>query len=455
MTLESITTYCLGYFPEGQKAIKALLHFAQLQGVLSKDFLDTHILSEGKTGQYSPFEGRILFPIKDHLGRVCGFGGRIFKPSDTRSKYYNSRENDFFIKGSLLFNFDRAKTTIQETEIAFLVEGYTDCIGMTQAGFANTVATLGTACTAQHLKLLSRYAHTVYVIYDSDVAGHDAVLRLVTLCWQVSMELKIVTLPPGLDPAAFITSGGDMRAAIARAQDICLFYLKDIGAAFATQPLAKKIEGLKGLIDAIAAVESPLKQDLLIQEASHSLNIQFDILKSELLRVQTNKNYESQKSAKKPSTQPINKTSTLQKLEKLLICAILNNAVVLNEQNVRYLKDYLPEPFGRIVYQLYHVAQHTSEHHFRFLLASLDMEQQALVTGLVFESQVELRGEQFTVLYERWWRQQWKVVVADIRLKLTQAANEGDQEQVALLLKEFTALKQEMVLHVSGVYKER
>ena len=89
------------------------------------------------------------------MARFCGFGGRIFKEHDTRPKYYNSRENDYFIKGSLLFNLDKAKKSIQETGKIFLVEGYTDCMAMTQQGYTNTVATLGTACTIEHLEATS------------------------------------------------------------------------------------------------------------------------------------------------------------------------------------------------------------------------------------------------------------------------------------------------------------
>ncbi|HXW86213.1 MAG TPA: DNA primase, partial [Candidatus Bathyarchaeia archaeon] len=173
---ESIAQFLVGYFPTGARAIQTLFKDMQKHHLLPHDIMESHIVQESKTMLYSPFEDRIIFPIKDHVGRFCGFGGRVFREQDTRSKYYNSRENEHFNKGSLLFGLDGAKKAMQEKGTAFFVEGYTDCIAMAQAGYANTVATLGTACTIEHLKQIARYTHTLYIMYDSDKAGIQAVL---------------------------------------------------------------------------------------------------------------------------------------------------------------------------------------------------------------------------------------------------------------------------------------
>jgi len=173
MDKTTIEKFNIGYFPGGLLSIKNLIASMQKQNILATDLIEAHIITPGKSVLYSPFEERILFPIKDHLGRFCGFGGRIFKPQDDRAKYYNSRENDYFNKGSLLFGLDVAKASIQQEGSVFLVEGYTDCIAMAKHGFINTVATLGTACTIEHLKILSRYAHTLLIVYDADRAGQE------------------------------------------------------------------------------------------------------------------------------------------------------------------------------------------------------------------------------------------------------------------------------------------
>src|SRR5579872_72411 len=112
ITPASITYFSLGYFPGGLAAIKEFVSHMRDHNVLAQELVETHILAQGKTVLYSPFEERIIFPIKDQLGRNCGFGGRVFKQIDERAKYYNSRENEFFSKGTLLFGLDLAKKSI-------------------------------------------------------------------------------------------------------------------------------------------------------------------------------------------------------------------------------------------------------------------------------------------------------------------------------------------------------
>ena len=124
---QSISYFSIGLFPGGLTSIKNLINSLKKENILTDDLIEANILAQGKTVLYSPFENRIIFPIKDHLGRFCAFGGRIYKTTDTRAKYYNSRENSNFIKGSLLFGLDLAKKNIQKQEKVYLVEGYTDC----------------------------------------------------------------------------------------------------------------------------------------------------------------------------------------------------------------------------------------------------------------------------------------------------------------------------------------
>src|SRR3990167_4037364 len=170
ITEEQVDRFCLGYLPACATALKELIKCAHQQAFSVQELYDMHFIFENRGLAHSPFEQRILFPIQDHLGRFCGFGGRIFLPGDERPKYYNSHDTPYFQKGSLLFGMDKAKKSIQQQGYAFLVEGYTDCIAMVQHGQTNTVATLGTACTLEHLQLLSNHAEKVYVLYDGDSA---------------------------------------------------------------------------------------------------------------------------------------------------------------------------------------------------------------------------------------------------------------------------------------------
>lgn len=275
--------FMLGFFPSGQYALKSLVDYVKTHNYLLDDLLTANIVGMTKGTVFSSLEDRIIFPIKDHLGRHCGFGGRIFKPQDTRPKYYNSKENPYFSKGSLLFGLELAKKYIQQTNSAFLVEGYMDCIAMVQHGFHNTVATLGTACNLEHLKVLSRYCQILYVLFDGDGAGQKAMLRLTEFAWQVNIDLKILCLPPGEDPASFLAKKGDLASLINRAQDIFMFYIQHLGQDFYQKTLHEKIQNTKNLLSLVAHLE-PLKQDFLLQTAAKAFAIPFGTLKAELAR---------------------------------------------------------------------------------------------------------------------------------------------------------------------------
>ena len=209
ITEHSIKEFSLGYCPA---SLKSLLSYAKDQNILAQNLKEAHIVMEGKQGLYSPFEERIIFPIRDHIGRFVGFGGRIFKEGDDRAKYYNSHDHALFNKGTTLFGLDRAKKAISQQEEAFLVEGYTDLIIMNQYGYTTTVATLGTACTQEHLNLLARYAQRLYIMYDGDAAGQNAIIRLAQLCWNAAIEPFVIFLNSQDDPATFLLSGGDLEA---------------------------------------------------------------------------------------------------------------------------------------------------------------------------------------------------------------------------------------------------
>lgn len=454
ITQASIQQFLLGYFPGGTRAIKSLSDFAKKHNILNKDLFDAHIINEGKNVTYSSFEERLIFPIKDHLGRFCGFGGRIFKEGDTRAKYYNSRENEFFVKGTLLFGLDLAKTSIQKEEKAFVVEGYTDCIAMAQYGFTHTVATLGTACTLQHLKQLSRYADRIYVVYDGDKAGQQAVLRLTQLCWQVSVELKVVNLPSGTDPFVFLMEGGDMHILINEARDIFMFFIESIGSSFVQKSLAKKLETIRALLEAITALDDALKQDLLLEEASRVLNIPFNALKAELDRMVGGVDGPSKQKlqAEEGQSEVAVTDSTL--LEKKIVCAILNNATLLDGINAHYLITYLISPLCDIIALFVQARQNDAKDPFRCFFDKLSEKQQHYISKLVLEEEPHDK-ESFKQLFLQWQRKRWKTIVADIKSRLALAKDAGDDQSMRMLLDEFAQLKQVMIQGDQGQVSDK
>lgn len=148
------------------------------------------------------FAGRLMFPLADPRGRVVGFGARRLRDDDPiAAKYVNSPEGKLFHKGSLVYGLDRARSAIAKEGRAVVVEGYTDVLALRQAGLKPVVASMGTALTERQLHELGRLARRVYLCFDADAAGEAATLRGMELAVAQGLEVKVVPLPAGLDPA--------------------------------------------------------------------------------------------------------------------------------------------------------------------------------------------------------------------------------------------------------------
>jgi DNA primase len=156
---------------------------------------------------YDRFRGRIMFPLADVRGRVLGFGARAMR-EEQRPKYLNTSDNDVYHKGLHLFGADVARAHAARAGEVILCEGYTDVIALHQAGLSNAVGLMGTALTGEQVGELARMAQTVLLALDADSAGREAMLRASGLAAKRKLELRVVALPAGTDPAELVQRGG-------------------------------------------------------------------------------------------------------------------------------------------------------------------------------------------------------------------------------------------------------
>jgi len=148
------------------------------------------------------FSGRLVFPLADARGRVVGFSARKLREDDPlRAKYVNSPESELFHKSAILYGLNLARGAIAKQDRAIVVEGNTDAIALRQAGLEPVVASMGTALTERQLRELSRLTRRLWLCFDADAAGEAATLRGMELAAAQGFEIRVVTLPPGLDPA--------------------------------------------------------------------------------------------------------------------------------------------------------------------------------------------------------------------------------------------------------------
>ena len=199
----------LGYSSPERFALRDAL---AAKGVETAEMIEAGLLhhGEGIAVPYDRFRNRVMFPIHDRAGRVVAFGGRALDP-DAKAKYLNSPETELFHKGSLLFNHHRARKPAHERQQIIVVEGYVDVIAMSQAGFPQTVAPLGTALTADQCALLWALSAEPILCFDGDNAGRKAAFRAIDIALPLigaGKSLSFALLPEGQDPDDLARSGG-------------------------------------------------------------------------------------------------------------------------------------------------------------------------------------------------------------------------------------------------------
>lgn len=246
------------------------------------------LLSTNESGnQYDRFRGRIMFTIRDELGRAVGFSGRILKPDEkSGGKYVNTPETPVFRKSRILFGLDKAKREILDSKTALLCEGQIDCIRCHLAGFNNAVASQGTAFTEKHASLLKRYADHVVIVLDADVAGRKAALRSAEGLLAEGLAVSLAALPVGEDPDTLILkSGPGAFAEVLQAAQTPMGFL--IGL-FKERGNIETQEGLmratRAVVDLATHAQGAVQTEQMLREAAAELGVSAEALHSDLRR---------------------------------------------------------------------------------------------------------------------------------------------------------------------------
>ena len=257
---QQIQQYGLGLAPPGWDQLYSALKRKQLPEAVMIE-LGLVVPKRSGHGCVDRFRNRIMFPIRNTLGRVIAFGGRALDPDDP-AKYLNSSDTPLFNKSKVLYLLDRAKSSLSE-QGAVVVEGYMDALSLHAHGFEQTVATLGTSLTQDHARLLRRYTRNITLLYDGDSAGIRAAWRGVEIFLQEGISVQVAQLPPGVDPDDYVRQEGPqaMQAMLDQSREGFDFLLTESARGRDLSQMREKQAAIDAVIPALAGVPDPLMRD--------------------------------------------------------------------------------------------------------------------------------------------------------------------------------------------------
>ncbi len=243
---------------------------------------------KGVTGShpYDVFRERVMFPIFDASGRAVAFSGRILGKGDEHTpKYVNSPETPIFKKSEILYGFDRAKQSIRQYNFSILVEGQIDLVMTHQAGFTNTVASMGTAITPFHMERLKRISGNIVIALDADDAGVASALKTAKIAITSGMDVKVAVLPEGKDPADVVQEDKEKwKESVRTAKHVIDFLLERILAHEKDSRKAKQ-RVTRELLPYVALIENGIDQAHFITRIASALGIDDAIVAEEVRKI--------------------------------------------------------------------------------------------------------------------------------------------------------------------------
>ena len=347
----------LGAAPD---AWDSLIRAMTAEGWDKADLLDAGLAVAGKNGGiYDKYRNRLMLPVIDVRGDVIGFTSRVM--DDSTPKYLNTPETAIFKKRSILYGLNYAKNTKRSNFI--LVEGNIDVITLHQAGFDNTVATMGTALTEEHVRLLSKYTRQLVLCYDNDAAGEDATQRAIGILKNSDIEVKVLRLPRRRTDSGELVKqdaddyiknygGAAFQSLMDGSSNSVEYRLGVIQSGFDLKQDDQRAQYLQAAAELIAGLASPVEREIYGNRAAETAGLSHEAMAQEVDRLRSRRRREARK---KEERQDLIPTQKLQPKERSLRYANVRSAraeegvlriVLLDGDFFRLTEDLSPEQFS-------------------------------------------------------------------------------------------------------------
>ncbi|HEY8365006.1 MAG TPA: DNA primase [Haloplasmataceae bacterium] len=278
ITPDLIEYFNIGLAPNSSDSLYQALKANNFSELL---MLELGVVMKSENRYYDKFQNRIMFPITDDLGNIVGFSGRSYlESSKNEAKYINTQETPIFKKGAILYNLFNAKKAIRQNHQVYLFEGFMDVIASYKCGLQESIATMGTALTEEHVKLLKKYTNHVIICFDGDNPGIEATKKAIELINNQSLRVSVVTLPDGLDPDEYIKKYGKEKylSYINQNQKSYREYMYELEYKNINFKQIASIDQFKKKVFQLLITATPTERELFLNRLSQDINVSFNTL---------------------------------------------------------------------------------------------------------------------------------------------------------------------------------
>ena len=436
---ETASRFDLGFAPaQGQ----GLLNTLEREGI-SRDYGEASGLilkRQDGTGFYDRFRDRLTFPIAGESGRVIAFGGRRLR-DDQQPKYLNSPETPIYTKSAVLYNLHRARKSMREQNRVVLVEGYTDVIGLARAGISAVVASCGTSLTSQQVRTLRRQVDRVVVNFDPDQAGQNATERSIQLLLQEGLQVRVLTLPEGLDPDEFCERHGAdrYRELLDKAPDYFLWLADRARSQFDVRSPDGRVAAFRFLMPSIHLLPDKIQRAALTNELADHLGVDRGLVLEQLRRAAVERRSPPPVSSAGPEDASPG--------EKLLLRLLTESEEARKEMLPGVLKIAVREalPTAAILEAVVAVASSGERFQYAAVEGRLDEKDQEFLSRIIFERDSQPCSlDDGRQAYAALRKMEWEREYRSLRRRIAQAEKSGDRRAAIELLRTKTELERRL-----------